>query len=134
MTNRREFLLQTTAASIAAAASVQACSTGDKFTRQSSGVLDRGPRITAVIRREETIRRLGGMGDNFHMSWAADDRQYFSLCDGYAWVEKPTGNFYNSRLLAIDGGPHEAIIRDVPGYPEFKPPFEANVSRYYSFG
>lgn len=27
----------------------------------------------------------GGIGDNWYMNWAADDRQYISLCDGFWW-------------------------------------------------
>ena len=39
-------------------------------------------RITAATPRDETTLRLGGMGDNWHMSWAADDSMVLSLCDG----------------------------------------------------
>ena len=32
-------------------------------------------RIRKVSRLEETTLRLGGVGDNWHMTWADDDRQ-----------------------------------------------------------
>src|SRR5690242_8327078 len=65
------------------------------------------------------------------MSWAADDRQYVSLCDGAGWFEKPKGS-YNSRLFAIDGGPGDAKFKDVPGYPHLIP--GSGAPRYYNFG
>ena len=51
----------------------------------------------------------GGSGDNWHMSWAGDDRQVVSLCDGYGWSETPKG-MYNSKLLSIAGGPEDATV------------------------
>lgn len=99
------------------------------------------PRITSVIRREETTLRLGGYGDNFHMSWAADDRQFVSVCDGMGWFEPPNG-FYNSRLWAINGGPRDAMFQDLPGYPDLRYPWnffkkdfpKETFSKYYNFG
>jgi hypothetical protein len=101
----------------------------------------RMPRITSVIRRDETILRLGGSGDNFHMSWAADDRQLVSVCDGMGWFEPPKG-FYNSRLWAITGTPRDATFQDMPDYPDlrypwnfFRPDFRReNYPKYYNFG
>jgi hypothetical protein len=89
------------------------------------------PRIKSVKRRDETILRLGGMGDNFHMTWAADDRQYAALCDGWGWFDKPNG-MHNSRLFAISSGPKDASFSDVPGYPYLIP--EVDAPHYYSFG
>jgi hypothetical protein len=136
MSSRREFLKQTGAA-LAAATSLQlACSTKNDATIDSSngasnGTHAMGVRIKSVTRREETTRRLGGNGDNFHMSWAADDVQYVSLCDGAGFLDDSQG-FYNSRLFALSGGPQDATFSDVSGYPDLRP--EPDAARYYNFG
>ena len=44
-----------------------------------------GSPIKKVICREETTLRLGGHGAEWHMSWAADDRQFVSLGGGMGW-------------------------------------------------
>lgn len=38
--------------------------------------------IKGLERLEETTLRLGGCGDNWHMTWADDDKQCVSMCDG----------------------------------------------------
>ena len=35
-----------------------------------------------VRRLENTVARLGGDGDNWHMTWTSDDRMVAGLCDG----------------------------------------------------
>jgi hypothetical protein len=93
-----------------------------------------GSRIKSIIRREETRLRLGGFGDSYHMSWAADDRQYVSVCDGMGWFANPKG-LYNSRLWAISGGPRDAMFQDVPGYPDLMNEWNSeNSARCYNFG
>jgi hypothetical protein len=86
-----------------------------------------------VLRREETTRRLGGHGDNFHMSWAANDQQFVALCDGTGWSESAQ-HFYNSRLFALKGGPQEASFEEVSGYPQLVSSMLEDAPRYYSFG
>ncbi|MEW5979105.1 MAG: DUF4185 domain-containing protein [Acidobacteriota bacterium] len=128
MPTRRVFLKQTAAAGVAAVTSLQlGCSpeSAPKVTRPAR------PRIKSAIRREETVVRHGGNGDNWHMSWADDDRQYVSLCDGFGWFENPEGA-YNSRLFAISDGARDAQFHDLPGYPGFRPP--TGDARYYNFG
>ena len=44
-----------------------------------------GRHIKTVRRLDDTIQRFGGNGDNWHMSWANDDKVYVSLCDGTAY-------------------------------------------------
>src|SRR5437667_2821375 len=41
-------------------------------------------RIKGLRRIEDTVARLGGEGDNWHMSWTNDDRLVAGLCDGTA--------------------------------------------------
>ena len=90
--------------------------------------------IKRLIRCEETLLRYSGHGDNWHMSWASDDRQYVSLCDGAGFSDKPR-MYYNSRMLAISDGPHDAKFEDLPGYPLLGAPKQARKDpRYYNFG
>ncbi|GFE83694.1 hypothetical protein GCM10011487_56940 [Steroidobacter agaridevorans] len=86
------------------------------------------------MRREETTLRLGGNGDNFHMTWAADDDQFVAVCDGLGWLKDPK-RYYNSRLYRIAGGPQQAQFREVEGYPELTGLLNTeNIQRYYGFG
>lgn len=91
-------------------------------------------KVIGARRREETLLRLGGNGDNWNMTWAADDRQYVAMDDGYGFGQEEV--FYNSRLLALSGGPEEATFGDVPGYPElaFDLGRPSTWWRYYGFG
>jgi hypothetical protein len=91
--------------------------------------------VKGAVRRDETILRLGGDGDDFHMSWTADDRQVFALCDGCGWADPPQHR-YNSRMHVVTGGPEDARFEDVRGYPELIDDFDDpwKMSRYYGFG
>lgn len=103
-------------------------------TYSNSRVSAGSPAITGAIRREETTLRLGGSGDNWHMSWADDDLQFVSLCDGFGWHQ--TEAFHNSRMLRIAGAPEGAEFGDLPGYPDcvFDLSDPATWTRYYAFG
>jgi hypothetical protein len=48
-------------------------------------------RIKGLRRLEDTVARLGGNGDNWHMTWTKDDRMLAGLCDGDAqpWSGSP---------------------------------------------
>jgi hypothetical protein len=76
------------------------------------------PRVTGVILRDETIQRLGGDGDNFYMTWTADDAQLLAVCDGSGFPSAPK-LLYNSRLFRMSGSPEggEIAFEDLPGYP-----------------
>jgi len=91
-------------------------------------------RIQALKRLEETTLRLGGNGDNWHMTWASDDKQYAGLCDGFGWPGMPRA-FYNSRLFSIIGAPPKVQFEYLPGYPELINRNEnRELCRYYGFG
>src|SRR5687768_13655744 len=93
-------------------------------------------RIKGLRRLEETVARLGGNGDNWHMSWTSDDRMVAGLCDGDAqpWSRIPHRP-YNSRLIVIRGTPPKLDFEDLSGYPELlSGPGPRNFSRYYGFG
>jgi len=93
--------------------------------------------ITGMRRLEDTIWRSGGSGDNWHMTWAEDDRQYVGLCDGRGWPEIEgyvPADYYNTRVYAISGDAPDIKFVHLPGFPDListKPP---NISRYYGFG
>ena len=59
--------------------------------------------ITGIRRFDETIHRMGGRGDNWHTTWAANDKLYTAMCDGtaFAKVEGHTGMFYICRLYEV---------------------------------
>ncbi len=91
-------------------------------------------RIRKLLRLEETTLRLGGVGDDWHMTWADDDRQYLSLCDGRGWPGMPQA-LYNSRLYAIAGDPPHPVFEYLTGYPDLvNGPDPWDFNRYYNFG
>lgn len=91
--------------------------------------------IRGASRREDTVTRLGGNGDNWHMSWAADDTQISALCDGFGWSDPPLESF-NSQLFHVVGGPTDARFEVVPGFPALSddPAKIGDRARYYGFG
>ena len=93
-------------------------------------------RITRIRRLDDTTRRTGGTGDNWHMTWAADDRQYVALCDGSGWPEMAghTGKQYNTRVFTISGDPPEHAFQHLPGFPDLLIDEPPNLNRYYGFG
>lgn len=94
------------------------------------------PRILSLERQPETTWHSGGSGDNWHTTWAADDRQYVALCDGEGWPEirGHTGRYYNTRVFALDGDPPDIAFEHLPGYPDLLCPGPPNIHRYYGFG
>jgi len=87
MVTRRRFLLGVGAAGAAAATLAVGSETADPPSEASrSQALHQGsPMIRGASRREDAVLRLGGFGDDYHMTWASDDRQYVSVCDGLGW-------------------------------------------------
>jgi hypothetical protein len=86
-------------------------------------------RIESLRRLDDTILRLGGHGDNWHMTWAKNDKMYVGLCDGKGLPGTKQG-FFNSRMYAIEGSPPQVTFEDMPGYPEL----HFSLLRYYGFG
>ena len=91
------------------------------------------PRVKSLKRLDDTLHRIGGEGDNWHMSWAADDRVYFSLCDGRGFAGMPQAN-YNSRMYSVVGDPPDLRFEFMPTYPELINAGPRGFSRYYNFG
>ncbi|MBL8271066.1 twin-arginine translocation signal domain-containing protein [Steroidobacter sp.] len=141
MSTRRGFLKQTAAAGVVTAVPSWGAHRTDGLVARVEGRIGSNriakksiARVRSVIRREETVLRHGGNGDNWHMSWASDDRQYVSLCDGSGFSDQPRA-FYNSRMIAISGGPRDAQFHDLAGYPMLaRPTQRQNDTRYYNFG
>ena len=105
MPNRRDILKQTCAVALGM--------TGPAHIARAAS----GASVRSVVRRDETILRLGGVGDGYKMTWAADDRQFTVVNDGSGWADKPRA-FYNSRLWTTSGGVQGAAFSEVSGYPD----------------
>ena len=76
--------------------------------------------IVGMRRLEKTLQRSGGDGDNWHMTWARDDKQYVVLGDGKGWpdAEGRTGLTYHTRLYGLDGDPPDLTFEHLHGYPD----------------
>lgn len=138
MSTRREFLIHTAAAGVALSTSVQAAEDAGNSAKAlvKARAFSRKPslRIKSLVRREESTLRLGGHGDNWHMSWAQNDKQFVSLNDGTGFSQ-PARVFYNSRLFTISGSPQDARFEDISGFPELLTMLGSEqVNRYYGFG
>jgi hypothetical protein len=99
------------------------------------------PKIIGLQRLDDTIQPVSGHGDNWHMSWAKNDKQYVGLCDGRGWPDLHGNRIqYNARMYAINGNPPNYSFEDLPGYPVLEsvhPPTAEQPrhwSRYYGFG
>ncbi len=92
--------------------------------------------IKGIQRVEETTIRAGGVGDNWHMTWANNDKQYAGLCDGKGWPNIPgyNGKTYNARVYSINGDPPGFAFEHLAGYPDLYSEEFPNFSRYYGFG
>jgi hypothetical protein len=54
------------------------------------------------------------------MTWADNDRQFVSLCDGEAWpdVKGYNGKCHNTRVYTVNGDPPGFSFEYLPGFPE----------------
>lgn len=131
MSNRRDILKQICALGVGVTAPLiqTACSMAASPHKSSAGV-----RIRSASRRDDTILKLGGIGDGYKMSWNAAGSQYVVVNDGPGWATPPE-NFYNTRLWTIDGAPEAAAFHDVNGYPELNRAARPdNATHYYGHG
>jgi len=71
---------------------------------------------TGVTFHMHTTFRLNSSGDNWCITWAADNSQVTSMCDGN-WLETEHG--YHNHLYRITGGPDGFSRKDIPNYPQF---------------
>ncbi|MEO8393437.1 MAG: hypothetical protein ABI700_10640 [Chloroflexota bacterium] len=97
-------------------------------------------KIIGIQRLDETILPVTGSGDNWHMTWANDDKQYVGLCDGRGWSHLPeyTGQMYNTRMFSINGDAPAHSFEFMPGYPDLEllghVTSDQIYSQYYGFG
>ena len=70
---------------------------------------------TGVAFHKDTLFRSDGHGDNWCITWAADDSQVTSMDDG-DWFR--AGRTYHNHLYRILGEPDGFTRRDIPAYPE----------------
>lgn len=93
--------------------------------------------IRGLKRLEDTVRRTGGSGDNFHMTWTRNGNKFASLNDGNGWpeIEGISGSRYNTRLLEVAGDAEQPSFRDMAGFPDLQVYHGTpNINRYYGFG
>jgi len=133
MPNRRDVLQGTCALALGATGAARIVPAAQDAPA-SSGSGGRAVPVRSVIRRDETILRLGGLGDGYKMTWDADDRQLVVVNDGAGWVENPTA-FYGARLWATGGGIQNAVFSEVSGYPDLNDSARPeNSPRYFGHG
>lgn len=90
--------------------------------------------IQSARRRDETILRLGGIGDRFDMTWDAHDRLYVVVNDGPGWLD-PGRGFYNSRLWTLQNHIQQGAFAEVVGYPELNDSTRPEqATRYFGHG
>ncbi len=92
--------------------------------------------IVGMRRLEETLQRSRGDGDNWHMTWARDDKQYVVLGDGKGWpdAEGRTGQTHHTRLYGLDGDPPDLTFEHLQGYPDLVVGESPPKNRYYGVG
>lgn len=93
--------------------------------------------IIGIRRLDETIHRMGGMGDNWHTTWASNDNLYVSLNDGKGFpnLDGYTGMTHNSRIFILKGYPPNHYFEYIHGFPDLiSGPAPEEKSRYYGFG
>ena len=71
---------------------------------------------TSVTFHKDTLYRSNGNGDNWCITWAADDTQVTSMDDGN-WLTGKNG--YHNHLYRIIGNPKSFSREDIPNYPAF---------------
>jgi len=86
------------------------------------------------VRRDETILRLGGIGDRFEMTWDAQDRLYVVVNDGPGWLN-PARGFYNTRLWTLQNQIQKAAFSEVAAYPQLNDSSRPeDAPRYFGHG
>lgn len=79
---------------------------------------------TGVILLKETTFKTDHRGDNWCVTWAHDDSQITSMCDGN-WLGMDDGKWirlaeFHNRLYRIVGSPDQFVREDIPSYPDFR--------------
>ena len=69
-----------------------------------------------IIFHKDTLYRSDGRGDNWCITWATDNSQITSMCDGN-WLKGK--HSYHNHLYRIIGELDGFSITDIPNYPQF---------------
>lgn len=81
----------------------------------------------------ETLRRVGNSGDNWCVTWAIDDAQITSMCDGN-WLSvgdyNPKTEAFHNKLYKIIGEPDNFERVFMYEYPDFR----GNYDGWYGYG
>jgi uncharacterized protein DUF4185 len=120
MKSRRAFLTHAAATAFVTATSV-AIEGAEESQRgpYPSVVPGRRPRIASVIRRENTLLRLGGDFSGVSMTWTADDRQLGVFGDSSGFLDLSKRDpYYTARLVSVSGKPPKPIFEDVASFPD----------------
>jgi hypothetical protein len=99
-------------------------------------------KIVGIERLDATIQPVTGSGDNWHMTWGDDDKQYAGLCDGRGFRQLPeyTGMDYNTRIFIINGDAPNYTFEFMPNFPDLESAYPSTPerprdrNRYYGFG
>lgn len=108
MSRRRDFLGQGAAF---AAAAIFGGLAGPAPAREPRSAVVRGAR-----RIDGSIVQLGGLGDGYKMTLAADGRQIVVVNDGPGW-SPPPATFFSTRLWTAEGLPPHVRFDQLQGYP-----------------
>lgn len=73
-------------------------------------------RVRGIRPRADRLLRLGGIGDGYKMTLAANGVQFVGVNDGPGWTQPPQ-RFDVNGLWTIAGPPDAPSFRQVPGYP-----------------
>jgi hypothetical protein len=73
---------------------------------------------TGITFQKETLFRLGGRGDNWCITWAADDSQITSMDDG-KWIKDDVDSSFHNRLYRIVGEAKGFSREELYEYPDF---------------
>lgn len=130
MSNRRDVLKRVAAVGISA---LPLCHAGHSAAATSDASAGKRA-VRAAVRRDETLLKLGGIGDGYKMSWGASGEQYVVVNDGPGWLS-PATTFFNTRMWSMGGTPKAPLFRQVDGYPELiRGARPEDASHYYGHG
>ncbi|MEO5708172.1 MAG: DUF4185 domain-containing protein [Alteraurantiacibacter sp.] len=111
MNRRREFLGGALTVGLAASLAASGASPVLAASRARGA-----KRVRSASRAEDSVTRLGGLGDGYKMTLTADGRQIVVVNDGPGW-SPPPATFFSTRLWTVEGQPHDARFAQLAGYP-----------------
>ena len=111
MTQRREFLGKSLAIGLATLCDGYL---SPAVARRSN--LNQAMEVTRALPDDSSIMRLGGLGDGYKMTIAANGKQIVVVNDGTGWAPPPS-TFYSTRLWEMQGEPETVRFEMLDGYP-----------------